>query len=276
MPFKNLQTDQAMVDKIWNRLDTSHISAILVTHSHYDHLMDVPYIHQKLRSVPSIYGSSTCYYTLQHQTYNLPTAKLVDVEAEASVAGKPGKWYYPLPDSSYRFMPLLAEHAPHVRVAFLDMNIKLYEGWYDSVPARLSKPKDWKEGQTLSYLLDFMGADRKTVKVRLSVITSACNPPSGFLPELAPADQHPVDISLLCVASHKYVENYPAKLLQNMNPRFMIASHWEDFFLRYDRKKKRGVRFTNLNKFIAKMKAIEQLENKWILSEPLVKTTFLY
>lgn len=274
MPFRKIKTDRAMVDKIWSRLDTSNISAILVTHAHYDHLMDVPYVHQKLRGQPLIYGSNTTYFTLQHKDCNLPAGKVVDVEAEASVAGRPGKWYYPLPDSSYRFMPLLAEHAPHVKLG--DMSIKMFEGRYDTVPAELSRPRDWKEGQTLSYLLDFLGADKKTVKVRLSVITSACAPPMGFLPRLDSADGHPVDISVLCVASHKYVSDYPAKLLRNMNPRFVVASHWEDFFLRYDRKKKMGVRFTNLNKFIGKLNSVDPLKGRWMLPEPLVKTTFRY
>ena len=55
------------------------------------------------------------------------------------------------------------------------------------------------------------------------------NAPLGHIPPAILAEA-PVDVALLCVGSYGVVANQPRDTLANLQPRFALSGHWEDFF----------------------------------------------
>jgi len=197
--------------------------AILVGHAHYDHLMDVPEIAWKYAPAAVVYGSKTAINLV---TPLLPAARLRDVEDAAGTSETPGSWI-PVPGTRVRFMPLVSEHAPHV------FGVKAFSGSVDT-PRVARTAWDWKEGQTLAYLIDFL-ADDGTIAYRVHYRDSASNEPCGKPPSLPPPDDRRVDLAVVCVASFDEVENYPTWAIEALQPRHVLLVHWESFFRSPDR-----------------------------------------
>src|SRR6266849_6130392 len=125
------------------------LSAILVAHAHYDHLMDIPYIAQERAPSATIYGSQTMKNILAAV---LPPERLVALDNEAAEPTKPpGKWQG-VPGTKIRLMAIKSEHAPHVCLFQRHGCIKVFAG---EVAAPLNQLPatawGWKEGQTLAY-----------------------------------------------------------------------------------------------------------------------------
>lgn len=199
--------------------------AILVGHAHYDHLMDVPEVAWKHAPSAVVYGNETAINLL---TPVLPATRLHTIKKDAaSTHEKLGSWIT-VPGTRVRFMPLVSEHAPHV------LGHKLYTGSV-ATPRTPSTACDWKEGQTLAYLIDFLSEDGTRVEYRVHYRDSASNEPYGALPPLPPDQQHQVDLAALCVASFNQVENYPEWVIDRMNPKHVLLAHWESFFRSPDR-----------------------------------------
>ncbi len=68
----------------------------------------------------------------------------------------------------------------------------------------------WLEGQTLAYLIDFLGADGKTVEFRIHYQDAASERMLGYPPPLDMLDdKRPVDLALVCMPGFNEVDNYP-------------------------------------------------------------------
>jgi len=195
--------------------------AILVGHAHYDHLMDVPFIWSTYMRQAKIYGSDTMKNTLA--AFPIPADRVVSVEPDMHTDTKAGTWY-PKDEQEprrVRFMALKSEHAP------IFWHIKFFEGAYDSpLKEKPTRAYQWREGQTLAYLIDFMSADGKTVEFRVHYQDAASTPPLGFPPD----DGRRVDLALICMPGFNQVKNYPEELIERLQPRFVVLIHWEDFF----------------------------------------------
>lgn len=72
------RTNESRVNLALRQFDKSGIQAILVGHSHYDHLMDVPSVMHKLTPMPQLYGSTTTKHALA------PDKSLSDYQDSAS------------------------------------------------------------------------------------------------------------------------------------------------------------------------------------------------
>jgi hypothetical protein len=175
----------------------------------------------------------------------------VNVENEAGDAELVGKWKrLPKTAARLRVMPFWSEHAPHF------MHVKLFGGERD--PRDKAKPEDaydWREGQTLAFLVDVLSDDGQPV-LRLYYQDAATNAPIGSIPK-ALLEERRVDVAFLCAASFEEVKDHPRAIVAALAPRFVIAGHWEDFF-RDPRKPLRPVPFLNLGKFEKRLaKALE-------------------
>jgi hypothetical protein len=215
--------------------------AILVGHAHYDHLMDVPYI--KIHYLPqaTVYGSRTMKNTLAGDS-SLNAADIVSVESDMGTDQQPGRWWPVGP--RMRVMALKSEHAPIIA------HLKFFEGSYDAPLVEIPKRAwGWREGQTLAYLVDFLGADGTTVDFRIHYQDAASTPPLGF----PPPDGRRVDLAIVCMPGFDQVDGYPKGIIDRLNPRFVVIIHWEDFFalLPDDPKDLRTVPTENAEKFIA-------------------------
>jgi L-ascorbate metabolism protein UlaG (beta-lactamase superfamily) len=240
--------------------DLAGVTAVLVAHAHYDHLMDVPYIKNKFLPLAKIYGSSSMKYTLAgDRTLKADDAVSVEQDAwsvrEPEFPDKPPGWLYPGPSRRLRFLALKSEHAPVI------FGLKFFEGSY-SVPLQEvpTTAYGWLEGQTLAYLIDFMSPDGKTVEFRVHFQDAASTAPLGFPPHFTELrqDQKRVDVAIVCMPGYSQVEGYPEKIVKRLNPRFVVITHWENFFARLpdDSRDLRVVPTTDAERFIVRLKSV--------------------
>ena len=72
------------------------------------------------------------------------------------------------------------------------------------------------------------------VRFRLFYQDSASHEPTG-LPAREVLCERRVDLASLCMASHHLAKGFPGYLLEELRPRHVLATHYEDFFRRSDR-----------------------------------------
>ncbi len=215
--FGRIQCRTELVDRFLP--DISDVTSILAGHSHYDHLLDIPYILRAHAPKATIYGNATMRHIL---TAAVSEERLFVVDELAGDHVKMGIWKR-FPEMPIRFMPLRSEHAPHF------FGIKLYCGNVNYDLQRLpDRASGWKEGQTFAFLIDFLNED-DSVALRLHYQDAASTPPLGFPPSNINGDP-PIDVSITCLASFQQVNGYPERLLQYLQPTHVFAGHWEDFF----------------------------------------------
>lgn len=264
--FGELQAHPEQIDRFLPPVtrDLSDATAVLVGHAHYDHLMDMPYIKKKYMARARIYGSTTMRNTLLGDG-SLAADDLVSVEETAGTADKPGRWWY---DASrrVRFMALKSEHAPIV------LHLKFFEGAYTEPLKELpTRAFDWREGQTLAYVIDFLSADGKSVAFRIHYQDAASSPPLGFPPPSSLiGDERRVDVAIVCLPGFEQVENYPEKIVERLNPRFVVGIHWENFFalLPDDPRDLHLVPTLHADRFIARLRKVLPRDAEFKLPAP--------
>ena len=201
------------------------VKAILVGHSHYDHLLDLPYIANERAPSAIIYGSHTVKNILSAV---LPPDRLVALDTkEGDSDDRLGTWVW-VKGTRIRIMATRSEHAPHV--CLLGGCLKVFQG--DVVQPLGQLPQtawQWKEGPTFAYLIDFLD-ENGVVQFRVHYQDAASGFPYGFPPVPSPTDPKPVDVAILCVPGSHYVNNYPQGIVGHLKPRAVILAHWESFF----------------------------------------------
>ena len=257
-----LKTDEGLVDRLLPSVDDVEI--ILVGHSHYDHLMDVPYIMEKRAPKAVVYGSKTMGHIMSAA---VDKSRIVTIDTHAAKGGSPGQWIYNQ-NRTIRFMAIESEHAPHfVGIKFLP------EGPYKKDLKRLPRTVfGWVEGETYAYLIDFLD-EQGGVVFRVHYQDAASRPPFGFVPELPADDQRRVDLAILCVASFTQVNNYPEGIIRHIKPKHVILGHWEDFF-RKQGKPVKALRATNVGNFIKRLEAVLPEDSQWFLPKPFTRMRF--
>ena len=171
------------------------VDLILVTHAHFDHLLDVPQIAQ--RTGARVMASPTgCYLA---RAVGLPISQAVPVEpgqvrthGRAAVRVIEGKH-----DRLFGRVP--------------------YPGALDKVPPRPVKVSDWVLGTTLAFVIE-MGGQRIYID-------------SGGTKEmLPPKDQPAVDLAILGVSLSDGRERL-VDALRRLRPRYFMPSHQDNFFV---------------------------------------------
>lgn len=205
----------------------NELKGIFSAHGHYDHLMDVPFIyHEWSGERADVYVNSSAKITCANV---ISASRLHDVEKIASVRNQKGDSVeFSNGQSSIRVYPIFADHNPHSR------NIKLFTGSAVKPPERFKTYSDktsvnnWLEGQTLSFIIDFVNVD--SVSYRMFIQSSTCQFPNGIPPESLLKEKS-IDLAILGVASYHFSENtYPCEFLQTLQPKELMFIHWEDFF----------------------------------------------
>jgi hypothetical protein len=220
-----VSADQERIDKYMP--PAVDVTVLLIGHAHYDHLLDVPRIMQKLTPKAMAYGSATTGHILAAAGLK---SRFVDMEPEMVPVkrrnrAKPliwteDKWRHHGP---FRFLAIESEHAPHIA------GINVLEGFHyeqdlTELPIYVRR---WPGGQNLAWLVDLLDEKGKPV-YRIHYQDSASNPPYGFPPILQ--DGKDIDVAIICAASTDEVELYPDALLDLIKPRLLLFGHWEDFF----------------------------------------------
>jgi hypothetical protein len=230
---------------------------MLVGHAHYDHLMDVPYVMLNKAKDAQIYGSDTMSHTIAPSIVKSRRHGLNDTMA---VLKKPGSWHYNA-DNSIRFMAIKSTHAPH----FLGINFM--SGTYDKDLTSLPWHSfGWKEGQTLSFLIDFLD-NQKNIVHRVYYQDAASQEPLGLIPELPSEEQKRVDIAIITPASFNQVDNYPESIIENTQAKHFVLGHWEDFFDNQDQEEQRFVRAVNPTDFFNRFNAALPTDSTWAMPQ---------
>ena len=286
LPLKKLATDTVAVANYFkknfgqNADEQGIVKALLATHTHYDHVLDIPHIyHSKLnRDTVLVLGSAGLKTLLKiaekhYQTkINQANIKVIDKGLAADSAQK-GTWFY-TQNRHIRILPILTDHAPHF------FGLKLYKGQIDSILTKIpTNPNAYKEGQSLSYLIDFL-KDNGQPDFRIYIQGSSNSPSVGFPPTEILTEKQ-IDVAILCVASFAYVNEHPETILKQLKPKFALLSHWENFFKPQTslKIKPQKVPFTNVEHFLQKLqKTIDTSGQKidWLLPNLETKMTFVY
>lgn len=250
-----IATDTALVDRFLPPV--RDVSAILVGHAHYDHLMDVPYIARVKAPGAVVYGSRTAVNLLQGDP-ELDPARLVDVESVAGDHERPGEWIH-VADDRIRVMALRSEHAPHF------LGLLLFGGEVTEPAQELpERASGWLAGQPLSYLIDFLDPDGRVV-YRIHYQDHASQPPAGLPPPLE--DGVPVDLAIVTPPGFHEVTGYPEEVVARLRPGRVLLGHWEDFF-RPRTRTTRPVPGTDLEEFVDRLAAALPPGVEWSLPEP--------
>ena len=248
------------------RLD--NVKSILVGHAHYDHLLDIPHIAQEFfikKNTPlKIFGSLTMKNLISNEKNprGIPINNLAPLVGDSvSTKQKIGHFTYVDNTKRIRIRAIESMHAPHF--AFL----KFFKGKVtEPVTQMPTWVTQWKEGQTLAYLIDFLDEYQKPI-FRIHFQDAASNSLVS-LPHLDLIKDKAVDLSIMCVASFNNVNAYPQDILLALKPKYAILAHWEDFFIDYsinlDPKTARPVTLTDPCDFIEIVKntAIPNLDWK--------------
>lgn len=223
--------DAAAIERGLDGMDLDSVSAVLVGHSHYDHLADLPPILEERARNAAVYVNTSganmlaAFPPLRDRAVDLnATEGWIGVENENGAV-------------PIRFLPVPSGHADHVG-SYHFARGAVTEPWTTWDDKRL---RDMKEGQTFAFLIDLLSADGKDVLFRIHYQDAASSAPKGFPPaELIEA--HAVDLAFICMPGAWLVENYPRGVLEATRARHALIGHYEDFM----RSAEKPVRFVAL------------------------------
>ena len=233
IPKWPIHSDSAAVDRELRRFlgkelaPLALVHSVLVGHSHYDHLMDVPLLARHYLPEATIYGSLTTKRILMGDSTMRAHASHIDSLAPAdsviASAWRVGRWRYS-PTRRMRFMAMHSSHAPN---------------WWFITIARCHEKQDrrtlpgtawgWCLGEPLSYIIDLLD-ERGHPTFRIFYQDAATKPLDVVLPPFTGEDEHAVDVAIVCAGNFKKVADYPTLLLAALRPKLVILGHWEDFF----------------------------------------------
>lgn len=207
--------------ELWkNRLQSQaskgNVRAGLVSHTHYDHVMDLPTLLQThyFNKMETVYGNS--YLPQMMANFKKEGVNIVEC---------PDGWVNVT--SKIRFLAIQSSHAPHTKKK-LFQNKPLDADYFKEHlvwPNDKIKTSKWTTGKTYSFLVDFIQGDT----IRFFIQTSASQYPDGRPPKEELAKKK-VDVAVLCYASTMNVDDYPKAIVKEINPSKLIIVHWEDFF----------------------------------------------
>jgi len=169
------------------------VDGFLVTHSHFDHLFDVPFLHRRLggQVVTSKTGRFLCEASGTSRRHLLPSL--------------PGD-VHRIGDATVRVLA-----ARHDEV----LGRVPYPGLIDSpLDGPPDRPRDWRVGTPLAFLIEIGGR-------RIYIESGGSR---GHLPSV-----ENVDLAIVGVAVRESQRRYP-QAVRALSPRFVLPSHQDNFF----------------------------------------------
>jgi L-ascorbate metabolism protein UlaG (beta-lactamase superfamily) len=191
----------------WNDPATPDVAAIdaripqadfvLVTHTHYDHILDVPHIALKTRS--TVIGTESTANVLR--AYNVPEKQLITVR---------GGEDYDFGVFSVKVIPSL--HSPLDHKHYFSSDIAP-----SGMKAPLTLQQMHPEGGTLAYLIRFHGHQ--------ILVFGGMNYIEGLTPDV---------VLVGAAASRREIYDYTGRLMRGLHfPPLVLPTHWDNFFAPY-------------------------------------------
>ncbi|MFK8009289.1 MAG: MBL fold metallo-hydrolase [Saprospiraceae bacterium] len=272
VPFKKLKTDTALIDRFFienfsqKKDKEGKLKTILVAHSHYDHLADIPSIYARNCNQDStqIIGSKSTHHILKAKNIN---CKYIVTKTSADSN------YLFTNDRRIRILPIPSEHAPHFCGKKLISSKKVKKD-FNKFPKKIRK---LPEGENFNFLIDFLDDDGAITFRIFSNAGAGCDAKVGFPPKELLAEKA-VDVLFVCVANYNQVDGYPNDLIEFIKPKHIILNHWENFFRPIEklRNKPATVPGTKVKKFISILENDLTFSPKFTMPLPLTEMVFYY
>jgi L-ascorbate metabolism protein UlaG (beta-lactamase superfamily) len=188
---------------------------VLITHAHYDHLLDVPYYVARAGARVRYGGSATALNLLRA----FPGAPDETWEAKDGASTRAG---------NVRVTAFATDHAPQL------LGLCLMSGEVTHPPARPPRTAgEYLGGQNFSYLVDFLEGDAVTGRVFVNGSASSHAGGESLRAHREIVEQRRVDVAILCVPGWNHVDDYPDSVLEALRPDVVVTSHFDNFFRPY-------------------------------------------
>jgi hypothetical protein len=234
-PFRSLFTQRIKPDRraidfvLGDELELHRVHALLVGHSHYDHLGDVPDLMTRKLPHATLYTNRAAGYMLAGEAELRGRVVPLDARSGWLAAGPAGV------RSLIRFRAIESGHAPNVRL-FCD-SFSWAEGTVSapwSTPLRGHKLSQLKVGVTYAFLIDFLDpSDPTEIAFRVHYQDAASKPPEGYPSELLLAERA-VDLEVVTMPGREALPagegRYPVGVLRHNRARHALVIHYESFF----------------------------------------------
>ncbi len=201
----NLRTDTAMADHLLDRFDFSRLRGIFVSHTHHDHVMDVPYIAGKTGA--AVYGSESAANVCRGG--GVPEEKITVFHPEMPVT---------VGDFTVTILPSVHSD-PTIFNNDLGQTI-------DEPVVQPARKKSFKEGGSFDFLIRH---GDQTILIRPSF-----NYLAGQLDDVR-ADLLFLGIGTMGKASEEKIRTFYRETIDKVQPKKVIPIHWDNFFSPLDK-----------------------------------------
>jgi L-ascorbate metabolism protein UlaG (beta-lactamase superfamily) len=202
--------------------------AMFVSHSHYDHLLDAAEcLKQPGWSGVPVYGSVSTRNVLSgygDQFTNLWRIMATNTSWQTVVDG-------------IRYKAIPATHGRQVPLLPL-----IYAGKVANRLPRSPRASDFKVGEDYALLFELSNAE---VAYTIYFVGAAHHDQEGLPDESVKS----VDVAVICVPTWKLSTGYPSNIIYRLQPRHIIASHYDNFF-QVNNKPTEVVALADLNGFL--------------------------
>lgn len=199
--FSKIQSQPKILKQVINQYQLQRTRAILVTHSHYDHALDLAFLAQALNKT-KIVGSKS----------SLNIARGGHVSEQQLLQVQPFKTML---FDQFRVTAIPSQHTPPTAINN-DLGEEITQPL--QLPARFSA---FKEGHSFDYLIEHSG-QRILVKASTGVIPDQ-------LKNLK-IDTLFLGIAQLSRQSKEFQQNYLDQTLRTLKPKVVVPIHWDNFF----------------------------------------------
>jgi len=230
--LSEIHTDRQRIDEMM-RQDLGSVRAILSGHSHYDHLMEVPYVALHKATTAEVIGNDSMVKLLDPIKGYLGSRKLVSLE------GRNPCTPYPVQGTRFQIRAIASQHSPQIgprlfgwgpRLLGLFINLPAVSLWRgeDEFPARdlPVRAGTWPGGTTQAFIIDLLKTDG-TIDFRIYYQDSPTVPPYGYPPT---CDGKAVDLAILCMGGATEYPSFPRDIVGYLKPKYVMGIHWEDVF----------------------------------------------
>jgi hypothetical protein len=227
LPLQRVAYDRRAIEWVLEGLPLERVGAILVGHSHYDHLGDLPPVAARAAAA-RVYLNDSGVKVLAGEPGLRGRVSSVE-HSRGFVPGCAGEPCF------VRFASIPSEHAPNLEILGLDV------AWG---PGEVKKPfrtplaghrlAELRAGRTLAFLIDFMDpAEPTRVAFRVHYQDAASAPPLGY-PAADALAERPVDLEIVTMPGRETLpegaDAYPVGVIRHGRARHALVVHYEDFF----------------------------------------------
>lgn len=210
-----VKTDKKYVDLYINPGTFRKVKMVVAGHSHYNHLLDIPYLSKYLPETTPVLLNHSGKHILSYYQLNQQMVVMNDI---AGTDSQLGYWYYSA-DSTVRTMAFRSKHQP--KMAGLSNQNRVYNSDLSGEPILVS---DWQAGNVYSYVVDFLEED--TIGYRMLFMSSGAVDPHGMFPRKL-VDEHPINDMFISASAKLEFDDYPGPIIDLCSPERVFLIHWE-------------------------------------------------